>query len=513
MSVEDAIRRYNANEAGTDEYSSTNYGAFQDQTSENMEAMPPPLIDKTDPINQDGLEVIIQRYPNGRPRIVRHVAQDAEGNYFNQGPWQVRTESKKIVADGYYEKGLMDGQWRREHAADSTGLFDTRPFTLFKGPFLSVARFSEGKLDGVWTIYDRNRTKIFEMPYKEGVRHGMAVWKFPNQTTMREATFKNGLIDGEILEYEEDKVVKREQYVGGRKIVRNTTFYRPKVKRSEEYFLGSKLEPETEDDWWEAKPTPFLSRGSETQDGSSMTWYENGQPKKRGQFKDGLPVGQFTWWHSNGNKRIEGFYVDGEKSRRWTWWYENGLKQFEGTFKDDQPVDIWRAWFDDGKLRTEKDYSTSDEPDESESTAANDNATEPEQQDVDQPIASPKDIESTQLPLKAQSVIDPVEGEPGEIVVDTIPESLPSPPSENSSPNQDETTDEPLEEITPQEASPNEFRKPKIPGEESDSTNDGVDTSDEDGPIDLLDEGEEAIGEIPLDEPKSSESSDKETRP
>ncbi len=507
MSVQEAIQRYNANESGIDEYSSTNFGAFQDQTSENMEALPPALIDESDPITQDGLEVIIQRYSNGRPRIIRHVAQDAEGNYVNQGPWKVLTESGKPVADGFYDNGLMDGQWRREHSADSSGLFDTRPFNLFQGPYLSVARFSEGKLDGVWTIYDRNRTKIFEMPYKKGVRNGVAVWKFPNQATMREATFKDGLIDGEILEYAEDKIVKREQYVEGRKIVRNTTFYRPKVKRSEEYFLGSKLEPETEDDWWEARPTPFLSRGPQTQDGSSMTWYENGQPKKRGQFKEGLPVGQFTWWHSNGNKRIEGFYVDGEKSRRWTWWHENGFKQFEGTFKDDQPAGIWRSWFDDGKLRTEKDYS-----DSAQSAAE---TKEPKPSD-DETIELIEETDSPKTTTEVDDESNPFQGEPGEIVVDPVPESLPSPPVEQDTSKENEatdSTDDTLEEIVPQEVPSSEFRKPKVPGEElnsvlgSEDAQESIGNSTDDNPIELLNDGaDEGIGEIPLDEPKTSES-------
>lgn len=319
--------------------------------------------DTTDGQTDDGDNVITQRFPDGKPRIIRYVAQDEKGNYFNHGPWEVRNQSGQVVAKGTYVRGMMDGQWSRQHASDSSSLFATKPFSLFQGPFRSVALFENGKLEGLWTIYDQYGTKIFEVPYREGVRHGTATWFYPNNAKMREVTFKQGLIDREILEFDEaEKIAGRRQYVDGRPIVQNTTFYRPHVKKTEDYYLGAKLKPDGTDDWWEAKPAPYLKTGSETQHGSSMAWFENGQPKKRGQFADGKPVGQFVWWHANGNKRTEGFYVDGQKSRRWTWWYENGMKQFEGIFQDDQPIEIWRAWHANGKLRKENNYSEVPEP-------------------------------------------------------------------------------------------------------------------------------------------------------
>jgi antitoxin component YwqK of YwqJK toxin-antitoxin module len=298
----------------------------------------------------------------------------------------------------------------------------------------------------LWTIYDQYQTKIFEVPYKKGVRDGTATWFYPNQAKMREVTFKQGLIDGEIIDFDEaEKVVKRRLFADGRPIVRNTTFYRPSVKKTEEYFLGKKLEPEDADDWWEAKPTPYLATGSETQNGAAMAWYENGQPKKRGQFKDGKPVGQFTWWHANGSKQSEGFYIDGQKSRRWTWWYENGMKQVEGIFQDDQPIAIWRAWHADGELRKEKDYS-----DESETTAVETSADPSETSDKQPVTENPGVIVPDQVNQK------PTEqsSEPGLNAPTT--EDLPLPAKANSGdgePGELETID------------PLEFRTPTTPGD------------------------------------------------
>ena len=389
--------------------------------------------------------IIIQRFPDGKPRVIRYVAQDEHGNYFNHGPWEARNQAGQILAKGRYIRGLMDGQWSRKHESSSSGLFKTKPFNLFQGPFNSVAYFKNGKLDGMWTIYDQYQTKIFEIPYNQGVRDGIATWFYPNQGKMRQAEFKQGLIDGDIVDFdEEEKVTNRQQYVDGRPIVRNTTFYRPNVKKTEEYFLGKKLEPEDADDWWEAKPTPYQATGSPTQNGAAMAWYENGQPQKRGQFKDGKPVGQFTWWHANGNKQNEGFYIDGKKSRRWTWWYENGMKQVEGVFEDDQPIAVWRAWNPEGDLRKEKNYSD-------DSAIANENTANPTSSSQKSPTTENTDavapVQTDQKPTD-QSL------EPG--LNGPITETLPSPT--NARPDAGEPAE--LETIDPLE-----FRPPTTPVE------------------------------------------------
>jgi len=59
---------------------------------------------------------------------------------------------------------------------------------------------------------------------------------------MRQATFKQGVLDGEVVEWDEDgRLVSKEYYREGRKLIRNTSFYRPKVPKEESYFLDVKL--------------------------------------------------------------------------------------------------------------------------------------------------------------------------------------------------------------------------------------------------------------------------------
>ena len=330
---------------------------------ETLETLPPELSGMPDQTTGQGHEEILQYYPDGKLRIRRFVKQDTDGNYVKDGPWIYYDRNKRVVAAGRYRDGIMHGQWRRLHNGDEGGLFATKPFNLYQGgQFESIANFDRGQLDGAWTIKDQFRRTVFEINYVKGQRHGQASWWYPNGAKMRSAMFKEGLLDGAITEWDEgERPLNSHQYVAGRRVIRNTTFYRPQVPKTENHFLDEKMEPEGDDNWWDAKPTKYVSTGLKIQNGPSLEWFPNGQRKKRGAYKNDSPIGLFTWWHENGNKQIEGGYKDGLKAGRWTWWHENGMKSIEGTYDDDQPIGVWRAWYSDGQLRKEETFSLGEE--------------------------------------------------------------------------------------------------------------------------------------------------------
>ncbi len=308
------------------------------------------------PEENSGPEVVTQRYPDGKPQLIKQVAQDAEGNYYNHGDWTLLNRRGQTLAEGQFKEGVMDGLWRRWHPQDGGGIFATRPFDLFKGPFLSTATFSNGELEGMWTLYDNYERKIFEIPYREGIRDGTASWWFPNAVKMREVIFKKGLIDGPLREWnDQNEPVRYEEFIDGKKIIRQTTFYRPKIKQDENYFLDGKLELSGGDDWWQARPAGFQVTGARIQHGPALAWYDNNQPKMKGQYRDDVRVGRFTWWHQNGQKALEGDYDDkGNKIGSWTWWHPNGIKSIQGQYKDDVPTLEWTWWDSNGQVQSKE---------------------------------------------------------------------------------------------------------------------------------------------------------------
>ena len=116
--------------------------------------------------------------------------------------------------------------------------------------------------------------------------------------------------------------------------------------------------------WW---PT--------TTDGKHILWYENGQKREAGQYKNGTKEGTWNSWYENGQKKQEAHYINGKAEGFWVQWYkngqkyaelnfkegsphgllvfwhENGQKQSEGRFKNGEPIGKWIFWDEEGKKR------------------------------------------------------------------------------------------------------------------------------------------------------------------
>lgn len=303
-------------------------------------------------------DVIVQRYPDGKPQVTRHVMQDEGGNFLNHGPWKLLNRRGEIMAEGEFQQGRMNGSWQRWHPSNSPGLFTEPPFDTYQGPFLSTAEFKNGTLDGVWTIYDRFRRKIIELPYRNGKRNGRAAWYYSNSLPMREVDFLDGQVHGQMIEYNRQGEKTREAtFDDGQELITRTAFYFKDQKKAETGFLGPRSHFVNEDDWWNAEPAQYETQGEELQHGPTREWYVNGQLRLAGQYKDGLQIGSFMWWHANGQKQIEGQFENGTKVGLWSWYHGNGQKAIEGVYDRDVETGVWRWWNESGELDDERDYS------------------------------------------------------------------------------------------------------------------------------------------------------------
>ena len=79
-------------------------------------------------------------------------------------------------------------------------------------------------------------------------------------------------------------------------------------------------------------------------------WYENGQLKWTGTYKDEKEVGLWRGWYENGQLESEGNYKDGEWDGLWRGWYENGNKRGEWNWKDGGWDGLQRHWHENGQL-------------------------------------------------------------------------------------------------------------------------------------------------------------------
>ena len=305
-------------------------------------------------------ETVTERYPNGKIKIERQVTKDAAGNYVNQGTYTEYALDGTVLKTGVFQDGKLQGKWTQSFAKDDGHLFSADHESEFLGPFTSEATFVDGRLDGTWTIKDRNGQKIVEWNFEQGVRDGKWSWSYPRGERRLEATFKNGKLDGEVLEWSQDgQLTNKTNYVDGRQLVKTVEWYTLGQKHFEGCYLRVPKMSEPTYDWWKETITTVAAApaGEDQKHGAWMEWYRSGNKKTEAQYDHNVAVGKFTWWYENGQKQAEVGYQMGVLNGTWTTWHTNGLKESQAEYRNGELVDKWMHWDADGKLVEMRDPS------------------------------------------------------------------------------------------------------------------------------------------------------------
>ncbi len=306
----------------------------------------------------DEPEVVRERYDNRKIKTEREVVQDKDQNYINHGKYKTYDPAGKVIVEGRYKHGEMDGVWTRLYYTRETELLNKAPFNQGQLPLVSQANFVDGKLHGKWVIFDSHKRRLCEWEFTEGKRDGVSTWWYAGGMKMREITYSDGTIDGELNEWDRTgKQVTNDQYVEGSRLATKTESFANRTKRAEGSVLYPKLVLESPDNWIECSLATYSQDGQPVKHGVWTSWYANGQKKLEGQYDQDVPTGKFTWWHENGQKSLQAHYRDGKKHGAWVWWHDNGLKSIQGEYANDTPVDNWLWWKESGKVAQRADFN------------------------------------------------------------------------------------------------------------------------------------------------------------
>jgi antitoxin component YwqK of YwqJK toxin-antitoxin module len=312
------------------------------------------------------VEIVQERYPDGKIRIERHVTLDTSGNYVNHGVWRLHSPTETIVAEGQYDMGQRIGNWTRWLDRNDSPVFSQFPFNKFKPPFASQVNFSDGKMDGEWLIVDADNNKVMQVSLTEGKRNGLVMSWLPNGKIYRQASYDQGVPVGDVLEADSKtgELKRIATYVDGRRIVTKTAYYpRAKnrkgdeVKKSEEMFLAATTVEKTPDNFWIVQLAEYESQGKDLHHGPSKMWFESGKLQAEGFYQMDKRSGTFSYWYATGQVAATGEFVDDLPSDIWVWWHENGQKAAVGNYRTGSLVGDWRWWNEDGKLAQSKTYN------------------------------------------------------------------------------------------------------------------------------------------------------------
>lgn len=312
---------------------------------------------------QGEIEVITERYADRSVTTQREVVLDESMNYVNHGSYTTYDPVGKVLETGTYRMGKMDGQWAQIVDSPGEGLMPRDRRWRFPGPYVSAAEFREGRLDGSWTVSDRDGRRIFEGQFDQGAPHGVATWWYPNGQRRMEAAFEHGLPVGEMRQWGPDgKAIDTLAFYQGRPLVDNVEWHAKGRKASEGAVLATRsVRPDFS---WQDSRATLDQTSIETSDvrhGVWTTWHPNGRKKAEGRYREGIKAGEFTWWYENGQIQAQGTYDGGRETGTWTTWHDNGMKESAGEYADGRPAGKWMKWAADGKLVEIHDFDVPQE--------------------------------------------------------------------------------------------------------------------------------------------------------
>nr|ADI19296.1 uncharacterized protein conserved in bacteria [uncultured Marinimicrobia bacterium HF0500_01L02] len=209
---------------------------------------------------------------------------------------------------GWYENGQKEGE-----VTFKDGKLDGLVTWWYENGQKNIeGTYKNNKEDGLITNWYENGQKWKEETYKDGKLDGLVTWWYENGQKNIEGTYKNNKEDGLITNwYENGQKWKEETYKDGKEDGLWTWWYENGRKFKEKDYIN-----DTDTDIW-----TYIDKDGSRYKGKENEWTYNGG---------------FLTWYDNENTiiRSHGTYKDGELDGLLTYWYENGQKKFEGTYKD-----------------------------------------------------------------------------------------------------------------------------------------------------------------------------------
>jgi antitoxin component YwqK of YwqJK toxin-antitoxin module len=306
------------------------------------------------------VELVRERYPDGKIKVERQVTLNGDGNYVNHGAWKQYSTAGDVVAEGQYHFGKRVGLWTRWVGRNDAELIGEQPFRQFKAPFMSQVNFANDKMDGEWIVIDASERKVMVVALKSGERNGTTTIWLPNGKVYWQMTYDYSVPAGDLFEVntKTGDATKTATFDQGRKVYTKTEHHpRGRQVKSEVMYLSAPSVAKSMDNYWSMKLAQYSAEGDDMRHGPMKTWFANGQQEQEGLYTNDKKTGTFKFWHKNGQLQSMGEYRDNKAEGTWVWWHDNGQKSAVGKYEHGTLVGDWRWWNEQGKLTKQQSYN------------------------------------------------------------------------------------------------------------------------------------------------------------
>ena len=202
----------------------------------------------------------------------------------------------------YYDQGQIESTIQYIYVGQGDNRKKEKIVTKWSASGKMIAQYKDGKIWNGKSITwwdEKNNKKKEEITISDGKVEGLNTVWYKNGKKKQEGLYKNGLMDGKWIYWWDNGVLKAEgffQYGDGKNLHKN---------------FGIPMNGRT---------------------GKWIGWHKNGQKWCEINFKNGKKHGSHVNWYENGKQELNGQYKDGKSVGNWTWWYEDGYPFQEGKY-------------------------------------------------------------------------------------------------------------------------------------------------------------------------------------
>ncbi|MBI5540565.1 MAG: hypothetical protein HY951_10940 [Bacteroidia bacterium] len=289
--------------------------------------------------DKNGKIVAITEYNNDYI-INRERINQVDKVGLKQGVWKTFHPNDKIAIESNFLNDTLSGYYKE---FDMVGKL-IKLEKYFSGKLLSDSLVSEANpIKWVEDFYDNGKVK-FRGGYKDGLPIGIHK-EYPRDGTIviaKEYDENGNFIgDGTVDENDKKQGVWKYYYEGGE--VKSQGNFKDNLKTGEWifYYIDEKIEQRGK--YNKDKPTDL------------WTWYYNNGNKWREEYLiKGVEEGSITEYNKEGIVILKGEYVDGEREGIWN--FNNGDNTEEGSYQGGLQNGIWKGWFSNGKLNYQVNF-------------------------------------------------------------------------------------------------------------------------------------------------------------
>jgi antitoxin component YwqK of YwqJK toxin-antitoxin module len=85
-------------------------------------------------------------------------------------------------------------------------------------------------------------------------------------------------------------------------------------------------------------------------DGTTTSYYPNGEVKVRGEYKSGKLHGKWESWYAGGKKKFEVNYVNDTLTGNYVMWYDTGVMKEKGLYAENMRFGAWVEYDEAGMI-------------------------------------------------------------------------------------------------------------------------------------------------------------------